>query len=102
MEVRRVHSDGAAEMRGTRRWCEARGIYRTFTSGSDWKAGRAEAEVGVIRRGINTLMRASGDGEEMWPLMAKHVGERQGRLQLQALGKEGHGHDQRLHKNPLR
>ena len=87
MEVRRVHSDGAGEMLGTRRWCEARGIYRTFTSGSDWKAnGRAEAEVGVIRRGINRLIRASGDGEEMWPLMAKHVGERRGRLQLQALG----------------
>lgn len=31
MEVRRVHSDGAGEMRGTRRWCEARGLYRTFT-----------------------------------------------------------------------
>ena len=87
MEVRRVHSDGAAEMLGSRRWCEARGIYRTFTSGSDWKAnGRAEAEVGVIRRCINTLIRSSGDGEELWPLMAKHVGERRGRLQLQALG----------------
>eukprot|EP00913_Durusdinium_trenchii_P016583 g15588.t1 len=87
MEVRRVHSDGAAEMLGTRRWCEARGIYRTFTSGSDWKAnGRAEAEVGVIRRGINTLIRSAGEGEELWPLMAKHVGERRGRLQLQALG----------------
>ena len=87
MEVRRVHSDGAAAMLGSRRWCEARGIYRTFTSGSDWKAnGRAEAEVGVIRRCINTLIRSSGDGEELWPLMAKHVGERRGRLQLQALG----------------
>ena len=87
MEVRRVHSDGAGEMWGTRRWCEDRGIYRTFTSGSDWKGnGRAEAEVGVIRRSINTLIRASEDGEEKWPLMAKHVGERRGRLQLQALG----------------
>lgn len=86
MEVRRVHSDGVGEMWGTRRWCEERGIYRTFTSGSDWKGnGRAEAEVGVIRRSINTLIRASEDGEEKWPLMAKHVGERRGRLQLQAL-----------------
>ena len=87
MEVRRVHSDGAAEMMGTRRWCEDRGIYRTFTSGSDFKAnGRAEAEVGVIRRGINTLIRASEEGEDLWPLMAKHIGERRGRLQLKALG----------------
>ena len=87
MEVRRIHSDAAGEMRSTRRWCEDRGIYRTFTSGSDWKAnGRAEAEIGVIRRGINTLIRSSGDGEEMWPLMAKHIGERRGRSQLKALG----------------
>ena len=87
LEVRRVHSDGAAEMLGTRRWCEDRGIYRTFTSGSDWKAnGRAEAEVGVVRRAINTLIKASGDGEEYWPLMAKHVGERRGRQQLATLG----------------
>ena len=85
MEVRRVHSDGAAEMLGTRRWCEDRRIYRTFTSGSDWKAnGRAEAEIGVIRRGINTLIRAAEEGEERWPLMARHIGERRG--QLQALG----------------
>ena len=38
LEVRRVHSDGAAEMLGTRRWCEDRGIYRTFTSGSGAKS----------------------------------------------------------------
>ena len=87
MEVRRIHSDAAGEMRGTRRWCHDRGIYRTFTSGSDWKAnGRAEAEIGVIRRGINTLIRSSGEGEELWPLMAKHIGERRGRMQLRALG----------------
>ena len=87
MEVRRVHSDAAAEMLGTRRWCEDRGIYRTFTSGSDWKAnGRAEAEIGVIRRGINTLIRSSEEGEDLWPLMAKHIGERRGRMQLRALG----------------
>lgn len=56
-------------------------------SGSDWKAnGRAEAEVGVIRRGINTLIRASEEGEDLWPLMAKHIGEHRGRLQLKALG----------------
>ena len=87
MDVRRVHSDAAGEMRSTRRWCEERGLYRTFTCGSDWKAnGRAEAEIGVIRRAINTLIRSSGDGEDYWPLMAKHVGERRGRQQLALLG----------------
>ena len=35
MEVRRIHSDGAAEMLGSRRWCEEHDIYRTFMSGSD-------------------------------------------------------------------
>ena len=87
LDVRRVHSDAAGEMRGTKKWCEDRGLYRTFTCGSDWKAnGRAEAEIGVIRRAINTLIRSSGDGEDYWPLMAKHVGERRGRQQLASLG----------------
>ena len=87
LDVRRVHSDAAGEMRGTKRWCADRGLYRTFTCGSDWKAnGRAEAEIGVIRRAINTLIRASGDGEDYWPLMAKQVGERRGRQQLAAMG----------------
>ena len=87
LDVRRVHSDAAGEMRGTRRWCHERGLYRTFTCGSDWKAnGRAEAEIGVVRRAINTLIRSSGDGEDYWPLMAKHVGERRGRQQLATLG----------------
>ena len=86
VEVRRIHSDGAAEMLGSRRWCEERSIYRTFTKGSDWKAnGRAEAEAGVIRRSINTLIQSAGEGEDLWPLMAKHVGERRGRLQLKSL-----------------
>eukprot|EP00913_Durusdinium_trenchii_P029979 g28092.t1 len=87
LDVRRVHSDAATEMKSTRRWCEDRGLYRTFTSGSDWKAnGRAEAEIGVIRRAVNTLIRSAGEGEEYWPLMAKHVGERRGRQQLALLG----------------
>lgn len=87
LDVRRVHSDAAGEMRGTKKWCEDRGLYRTFTCGSDWKAnGRAEAEIGVIRRAVNTLIRSADEGEDFWPLMAKHVGERRGRQQLAALG----------------
>ena len=87
LDVRRVHSDAAGEMRGMKRWCEDRGLCRTFTCGSDWKAnGRAEAEIGVIRRAVNTLIRSSGDVENYWPLMAKHVGERRGRQQLATLG----------------
>ena len=87
LPVRRVHSDAAREWLGTVSWCAQRGIYRTFTAGSDWKGnGRCEAEVGVIRRGINVLLRASHDPEELWPMMARHVGERRGRQQLAQLG----------------
>ena len=87
LDVRRVHSDAAGDMRGIKRWCHDRGLYKTFTCGSNWKAnGRAEAKIGMIRRAINTLIRSSGEGEDYWPLMAKHVGERRGRQQLSALG----------------
>ena len=47
-----------------------------------------EAELGEIRRSINVLLKASGDGQEYWPLMAKHIGERRGRQQLNVLGYE--------------
>ena len=88
LDVRRIHSDADQEMLSTRRWCSDRSIYRTFTCGSDWKSnGKAEAEIGVIRRRVNVLMKpASGDAESYWPLMARHVAERRGRLQLKALG----------------
>ena len=36
--------------------------------------------------GVNVLMKASGDAECYWQLMARHVAERRGRLQLKALG----------------
>ena len=87
MEVRRIHSDAAGELRATKKWCQNQGIYRTFTAGSDWMAnGRAENEIGVVRRGVNVLMRLPGADEKEWPLMARHVAERRGRLQLEALG----------------
>ena len=91
LEPRRVHSDRAREMsnRVAMRWFTDRGIIRTFTSGADFKAnGRAEAEIGMIRRGINVIMKASKDSEKHWPLMARHIGERRGRMQLAALGFE--------------
>ena len=87
LEVRRVHSDAAGELRSTKKWCHSQGLYRTFTAGSDWMAnGRAEAEIGMVRRGINVLMRLPDAEESQWPLMARHVAERRGRLQLKALG----------------
>ena len=87
LEVRRVHSDAAGELRSTKKWCHSHGLYRTFTAGSDWMAnGRAEAEIGMVRRGINVLMRLPEAEEEDWPLMARHVAERRGRLQLEGMG----------------
>ena len=89
LPVRRVHSDRAGELasKAMRRWCSHREILRTYTSGGDWKAnGRAEGEVGLIRRGINVVLKATGLPEEQWPMIARHVGERRGRLQLEALG----------------
>ena len=85
LDVRRIHSDAAQEMFSAH-GCRDRSIYRTFTCGSDWKSnGWAEAEIGMIKRGVNMLLKASGDEERYWPQMARRIGERRGRLQLQAL-----------------
>ena len=46
---------------------------------------QTEAEIGMIKRGVNMLLKASGDEERYWPQMARRIGERRGRLQLQAL-----------------
>ena len=59
---------------------------RTFTDGSSWKMnGRAEAEVGFIKRLTKTLLKGSGVEENLWPLAARHAGERRWRSQLEAM-----------------
>eukprot|EP00913_Durusdinium_trenchii_P018989 g17845.t1 len=75
--------------KGVSRWAQKVGILAVvcrLEEGIREANGRAEAEIGVVRRAVNTLIKASGDGEEYWPLMAKHVGERRGRQQLAVLG----------------
>ena len=89
LPVRRLHSDRAAELTSAAltKWCSQRSILRTFTCGSDWRSnGRAENEIGIIRRGVNTLLRTTGASEEEWPLIARHIAERRGRQQLLSLG----------------
>eukprot|EP00438_Fugacium_kawagutii_P021543 Skav211544 [mRNA] locus=scaffold5431:11157:19385:- [translate_table: standard] len=89
LPVYRLHSDRAREFVASpiRRWCLDRGIIATLTPGSSWKSnGRAEAEVGVLKRGIRTLINADKCDLDYWPLAARHVAERRLRCQLQRLG----------------
>lgn len=87
--VRRIHSDRAGELgsKTMQRWAEARNIVRTYTAGSDWRSnGRAEAEIGQIRRGVNVILNSTGVSKTHWPMIARHVGERRGRQQLASIG----------------
>ena len=75
LPVRRLHSDRAGELTSTqlRRWCEERGIYRTYTDGDGWKSnGRVESEIAVLKRGIKTLLDSAGLDVKFWPLAARH------------------------------
>ena len=70
--VRRLHSDRAAELssKAVTRWAEQKEIFRTFTSGSDWKSnGRVEAEIGMLKRAANIVMKSSCVDPSYWPLV---------------------------------
>ena len=73
-----------------RRWAQHRDIVLTKTSGDNYKAnGRCEAELGVVKRSIRTVLTvlsAGGYNVNWWPLIAKHVGERRLRAQLRSFG----------------
>ena len=87
LPVKRLHSDRAGEFtaKRARQWALDRGILRTFTDGSSWKMnGRAEAEVGFMKRLTNTLLKGTGVEEKLWPLAARHAGERRWRTQVKA------------------
>ena len=59
----------------------------TYTSGSDWKSnGRAENEIGIVKRHAKILMRAHNVDEQRWPILVKHAAERRLRWQLQQVG----------------
>ena len=89
LDVLRVHTDRAREFTSkmVQQWCLERGIVQTCTSGSDWKSnGRAENEVGIVKRHAKVLMKVHGETDESWPLLVKHAGERRLRWQLQQVG----------------
>ena len=89
LPVYRVHSDRAREFSSaeTQAWAAERSILTTMTSGSSFKAnGRVEAEMGVIKKAIRTLISSGDCALTQWPLAARHLGERRLRRQLNALG----------------
>ncbi|CAL1127970.1 unnamed protein product [Cladocopium goreaui] len=85
----RLHSDRAREFLAAplRRWAQSRDIVLTKTAGDDYKAnGRCEAELGVTKRAIRTVISAGRFNINLWPLVARHVGERRLRAQLRSCG----------------
>ena len=89
LPVMRLHSDRAREFIAAplRRWAQHRDIVLTKTAGDDYKAnGRCEAELGVTKRAIRTVISAGKYSINLWPLVAKHVGERRLRAQLRTCG----------------
>ena len=87
--VYRMHSDRAREFlaRPVHQWCLDRGIVQTMTPGSAFKTnGRAENEVGMIKKGVRTLISAQACPLDRWPLAVRHVGERRLRNQLNHAG----------------
>ena len=58
-----------------------------MTPGSAFKTnGRAENEVGMIKKGVRTLISAGACPLDRWPLAVRHVGERRLRNQLNQAG----------------
>ena len=89
LPVLRLHSDRAGEMisRPVQQWCLDRSIVQTATPADDWKAnGRAEQEIGNIKRLTRILLKSAGIANDYWPLAARHAGERRLRKQLQQVG----------------
>ena len=87
--VYRMHSDRAREFlaKPVHQWCLDRGIVQTMTPGSAFKTnGRAENEVGMIKKGVRTSISAGACPLDRWPLAVRHVGERRLRNQLNQAG----------------
>eukprot|EP00435_Cladocopium_sp_Y103_P034929 s2731_g9.t1 len=67
-------------------WVAERDVLTNMTSGSSFKAnGRVEAEIGVVKKSIRTLISGGIRPLAQWPLAAR-LGERRLRSQLSILG----------------
>ena len=85
----RLHSDRARELIAApvRRWTLDRGIVATMTSGDSYKSnGRAENEVNLTKKAIRAVLEPGEFSVQDWPLIARHIGERRLRHQLNQLG----------------
>ena len=73
--VLRIHSDRAGEFVNARfrSFCETRLIYRTTGDpGVPQTNGRAEACVGLFKRGVRSLLKEARLGPAYWALAARH------------------------------
>ena len=89
LPVLRLHADRAREFTSqvVQNWCHQRDVVPTYTCGSDWKSnGRAENEIGIVKRHAKVLMRAHAVNEEAWPMLVRHAAERRLRWQLRQVG----------------
>ena len=89
LPVLRLHSDRARELVSApiRKFAEERGIYKTTVPGDSYKEnGRAEQVVGALKRATRTILCASQEKVELWPLALRHAAERMLRSQLRSLG----------------
>lgn len=89
LPVLRLHADRARELtsKAVQAWCHSRDIVTTYTCGSDWKSnGRAENEIGLVKRHAKVLMKAHNISEDLWPILVRHAAERRLRWQLQQVG----------------
>jgi transposase InsO family protein len=71
LPVYRLHSDRAREFSSAKMqaWALGRNILTTMTAGSSFKAnGRVEAEMGVIKKSIRTVISAGTCTLQHWPL----------------------------------
>ena len=85
----RLHTDRAREFcsEQVQSWTRARDVVTTMTPGSSYKANRrVEGEMNMIKKSIRTLISAQIGSLNQWPLIARHIGERRLRAQLQLLG----------------
>ena len=89
LKIIRVHTDRECAFfsKVFQSFCRRFGLYQTMTGGDEGPSnGRIETEVQQVKRRLRMLVRESGLGEELWPGIARYVGEERLRHQCVKLG----------------
>ena len=89
LRIIRVHTDRECAFfsKVFQSFCRRFGLYQTMTGGDEGPSnGRIETEVQQVKRRLRMLVRESGLGEELWPGIARYVGEERLRHQCIKLG----------------